>query len=80
MSTLEAKPTQCSRILNELQRAGGWVNGRYFAREMGFTQFHTRIKELEMRGVEIEHSDFTDSYGFKSYRLKQSEPAQMSLA
>ena len=80
MSGLEPKPTQTQKILRVLQDAeGGWVNGRKFAHEMYLSQFHARIKELEMRGVEIEHSEFTDEFGFKSYRLVRKEPAQMSL-
>jgi hypothetical protein len=63
--------TQAQRILERLNTAlgDGWVNGRIFLRDMYISQFHARIKELERKGYEIEHSTTTDDYGFKSYRL-----------
>lgn len=69
-STLTPKPTQCQRIYDELEkRRGEWINGRYFIKTMMISQAHARIKELETKGVKIEHSDFRDEYGFVSYRL-----------
>jgi hypothetical protein len=69
-STLEKKPTQCSRILKVLEDADGqWVNGRYFNNTMMISQYHSRIKELEMGGHDIKHSEDKDEFGFKSYRL-----------
>lgn len=48
----------------------GWVNKQYFTRVMYLTQSGRAIWNLENRmGVKIEHSDFKDSFGFKSYRL-----------
>jgi hypothetical protein len=74
--------TQESRVLKVLEEArdgkrigdwiieGGWVNKQYFIRELYLTQAGRAIWNLENRmGVEIEHSDFKDIYGFKSYRL-----------
>lgn len=67
--------TQCERILQILKLAkGGWVNGRYFVQEMMISQYHARIFELQKAGYKIEASNFTDEYGFKSYRLKPEIP------
>ena len=64
------KKTQADKILEYLQsKQGEWVSGSYFLRNMFLSQFHTRIFELEKKGIEIEHSDFKDKYGFVSYRL-----------
>lgn len=64
------KPTQKERILETLQKADGeWVNGREFLHKMYLSQYHSRIKELEEEGYNIQHSPFTDSFNFKSYRL-----------
>jgi hypothetical protein len=69
-STLERKPTQCGKVLKALEDAQGqWVNGQYFLRTLLLSQFHARIKELQMEGYKIEASDFKDDFGFKSYRL-----------
>lgn len=71
------KQTQAQRVLEALRSAdGGWVGGRYFLREMMLSQYHARIWELqrhkEYYGYEgiIEASDFKDTWGFKSYRLR----------
>ena len=49
---------------------GDWVNYQHFVRNMYLTQAHYVIYELENRfGWKIEHSDFTDNLGFKSYRI-----------
>lgn len=75
MAQLINMTTQRGKILNVLQNASGeWVNGRYFGRTMMITQYHTRIHELQKMGYEIEPSDFTDEYGFKSYRLVTAPP------
>jgi len=70
--------SQADRILAVLRERrlddgpdGGWVNGQVFIREMMLTQAHARIKELEERGIVIQHSPFKDSWGFKSYRLAE---------
>lgn len=69
--------TQAERILEVLKfEKGEWVNGQYFLRTMMLSQYHARIKELQMNkknryqyeGV-IEASPFFDRFGFKSYRL-----------
>ena len=70
---IEKKPTQCDRVLAVLQNAngaGGWVNGRYFLQTMLISQYHARIFQLQEDGHDIEASDFTDEFGFKSYRIK----------
>ena len=70
--------TQHEKVLDALKGAkGGYVNGRYFARTLFLTQFHTRIKELQEKGYQIQASEFTDDYGFKSYRLVEDK--QLSL-
>lgn len=74
------KQTQAERILDYLEaHRGEWVSGSYFLRSMYLSQYHTRIFELERKGIKIEHSDFTDSFGFKSYRLPLLEPRQEKL-
>lgn len=74
----EPKLTQPARLLAKLKEAdGAWINGQYFLREMYFSQYHSVIFTLEndpkwqkeYMGYQIEHSDFTDEHGFKSYRL-----------
>lgn len=64
--------TQQEKVLKALNDANGeWVNGRFFLRELYLSQYHTRIHELQRKGVKIEASTFTDEYGFKSYRITQ---------
>lgn len=64
------KPTQSQRILEVLKTwEGAWVNGRKFLHEMLLSQYHARIHDLQKKGYKIEASDFTDDFGFKSYRL-----------
>ncbi len=63
------KPTQKQRILSHLrEREGEWVSGTHFLRNMYLSQYHARIWDLQREGYNIEASDFTDEYGFKSYR------------
>lgn len=71
--------TQEGKVLEVLRRAKGeWVNKQYFIRTMMLTQAGRAIFNLEhdpnwqnqYLGYEIEHSDFRDEFGFKSYRLK----------
>lgn len=85
-TTVEKKPTQCDKVLNMLKNAraawddishpqnpmfrDGWVNGRYFLQTMMISQYHARIFQLQEEGHDIEASDFTDEFGFKSYRIK----------
>lgn len=74
------KPTQEQKILKVLEDAEGeWVNGRYFNSTMMISQYHARIFGLQEKGHIIEASDFTDEYGFKSYRLKKGELTQATL-
>lgn len=73
------KITQADRILKVLKDANGeWVNGQYFLREMMLSQYHARIWDCQQKGHKIEASDFTDDFGFKSYRLL-TELKQASL-
>ena len=66
--------TQEDRVLEVLEKANGkWVNKQYFIREMYLTQAGRAIYNLERRGVKIEHSLFTDDFGFKSYRVTPKE-------
>jgi len=72
--------TQCEKVLKALEdRRGEWVSGEYFLRTLFLSQYHARIKELEERGIKIEHSNFTNNFGFKSYRLLAEEPTQRQL-
>jgi hypothetical protein len=73
------RKTQEARILEALQNARGeWISGQYFLREMMLSQYHRAIWNLENRdGVKIEHSDFTDTFGFKSYRIQVREQANI---
>jgi hypothetical protein len=70
--------TQEERVLKVLEGAEGWVNGRYFLTQMMLSQYHARIHGLQKKGHQIEASEFTDEYGFKSYRLVK-EPKQLAL-
>jgi hypothetical protein len=71
--------TQEGKVLKALMDADGrWVSKRHFIEVFRLTQSGRAIYNLENNpkwkdkymGYEIEHSDFTDEYGFKSYRLK----------
>lgn len=75
-ATLFQQPTiptakQNKKVLDALLDAQGeWVNGRYFLHTLYLSQFHTRIHELERdHHWNIEHSEFVDEHGFKSYRI-----------
>jgi hypothetical protein len=78
------KLTQEERVLQALLQTEGWVNGQYFLRELMLSQFHRAIWNLqnhkERYGYEgeIVASDFTDEFGFKSYKIL-SQPKQVSL-
>lgn len=70
--------TQELKVLEALKKADGkWVNKQYFIRDLYLTQAGRAIHNLENKekyislytGYKIEHSDFTDEHGFKSYRL-----------
>lgn len=77
--------TQEARVLEILKMArddmvmsryvkDGWVNKQYFIRVMMLTQVGRAIWNLENKmGLKIEHSEFTDEFGFKSYRLQTKE-------
>jgi biotin operon repressor len=72
--------TQQEKVLKALEdRRGEWISGEYFLRTLFLSQYHARLKELEEKGVKIEHSNFTNDYGFKSYRLALLEPQQQTL-
>jgi len=74
MEKLIEKTTQCGRVLKALEKANGdWVSGQVFLRDLLLSQYHARIFELQRKGYRIEASDFTDNYGFKSYRLLPKE-------
>lgn len=91
MSHGNAPGTQEDRIADVLRQAlqgalrhhfvanDGWVNKQYFVRVLGLTQAGRAIWNLEHKmGYVIEHSNFKDDYGFRSYRLK-SEPQQIFI-
>lgn len=78
----ENKPnlSQEGRVLEVLKR-GGWVSKEYLIRTMMLTQAGRAIYNLENNpkwqnqylGYYIEHSDFTDEFGFKSFRLTKKD-------
>lgn len=74
--TYPAEGTQSGKVLKALLDAQGeWVNGQRFLRELFLSQYHARIHDLENRfGWTIEHSDFADEYGFRSYRITSQLP------
>jgi hypothetical protein len=74
--------TQADKVLQTLLAAdGGWVSKQVFVRQLFLTQAGARIFELEREyGWKIEHSDFTDEHGFRSYRIVREEPHTMPLA
>lgn len=70
--------TQEGKVLEVLKKnEGQWVNKQYFVRDLYLTQAGRAIFNLENKlkwkirylGYKIEHSPFTDDYGFKSYRI-----------
>lgn len=69
--TMPAIGTQYRKVLDALLAAkGGWVNKQVFIRDMYLTQAGMVIWNLENKfGWTIEHSEFKDDYGFKSYRI-----------
>lgn len=68
---LPKEDTQESKVLMALINANGeWINKQYFCRTLYLTQAGRALWNLENKFFwPIEHSDFTDDYGFKSYRL-----------
>lgn len=68
--------TQGAKLLDALLNAnGGWLNGRYFLRELYLSQYHARIWDLENKfGWTIEHSEEADEFGFRSYRIASQVP------
>lgn len=79
--TLPKEGTQARKVLDVLLgRKGAWVNGQHFCRALWLTQFHAVIFNLENRyGWPIEHSEFTDEHGFKSYRIAEGAVAMVTL-
>lgn len=78
--TYPKEDTQESKVLNALLEAkGDWVNKQYFVRTLYLTQAGRAIWNLENKYYwKIEHSDFTDDFGFRSYRILL-EPIQGKL-
>lgn len=75
--------TQAAKVLKVLLDADGqWVSKQVFVRELFLTQAGARIFELENEyHWPIEHSDFTDEHGFRSYRLlsRDYQPTLLSV-
>ncbi len=74
--------TQEGKVLEVLKKnEGQWVNKQYFVRDLYLTQAGRAIHNLENKpqwkskylGYEIQHSPFTDEFGFKSYRITKKE-------
>jgi hypothetical protein len=58
---------------------GRWIRKSYLVRTCGFTQAGARIFELENeRHWKVEHSDFADEFGFRSFRILQ-EMEQLTM-
>lgn len=77
--TLIAKPTQCQKVLDALEKAEGkWVSGTYFLRTLYLSQYHARLWELTRKGHKIETSPFTDDNGFRSYRLASGQASLLN--
>jgi hypothetical protein len=78
--TLPKEGTQARRVLDILLQAdGGWISKSYLVRTCGFIQAGARIHELENEHHwTVEHSNFTDEYGFRSFRIIQ-EVKQLTL-
>jgi hypothetical protein len=75
------KGSQKARILQALREANGaWLPTNYFIRELGFTQPHARMTELEEDGWPIEHSPSLNARGWRSYRLVEAKAEQMALS
>lgn len=64
--------TQEYKVLKVLLDANGeWVDKQHFVRVMWLTQAGRAIWNLENKyHWQIEHSPFTDTFGFRSYRIK----------
>lgn len=79
--TMPKEGTQPRKVLEALLRASGeWVGGRYFLHTLYLSQFHARIKDLEDKfGWTIQHSEFTDNFGFKSYRIAEGAVPLVTL-
>ena len=85
---MNERPTQERKVLEVLTNfAPEWVNGnKVFLREMGLTQYHRAIWNLqhhkERYGYQgrIEASTFTDEHGFKCYRLTDDYPLPADTA
>lgn len=74
MLTTTHKPTQEDKVLAVLQEANGeYVSGQVFLRDMYLSQYHARIWALQKKGYDIQPSEDTDSFGFKSYKLVPSD-------
>ena len=87
--------TQARKLLDVLLGAkggenDGWINGQYFCRTFWLTQFHAVIFRLENEygwaydqtrpeKEWIEHSEFTDEFGFRSYRIHEGAPVAAAL-
>jgi hypothetical protein len=49
-----------------------WISKSYLVRACGFAQAGARTFELENeRHWKVEHSDFADEFGFRSFRILQ---------
>ena len=62
-----------------LDQDGGWVNGNYFLRSLYLSEYRRAIWNLQNRfHWKVELSDFTDTHGFKSYRVMR-EVRQLAI-
>lgn len=70
-TTYPKENSQEGKVLKVLLDAdGGWINKQYFVRTLYLTQAGRAIYMLENKyHWVIEHSDFTDEWGFKSYKI-----------
>ena len=64
-------------LTNLLNADGAWINKQFFVRTLYLTQAGRAIYMLENKyRWPIEHSDFTDEWGFKSYRIVVPKPRE----
>jgi len=72
--------SQEAKVLWTLLNAkGDWINKQFFVRNLYLTQAGRAIWNLENKyHWKIEHSDFTDDFKFRSYRII-NEPHQEKL-
>lgn len=71
---MEKLSNQQQKVYDALDNnRGTWVKSDYFLYTLHLSQFHARMDEMELKGIKIITSDFTDEFGYKSYMLPVKE-------